>query len=192
MATSVRRLGGKKLQPSLKAKSTVIVTGDKHVCHFLSSDKSCPLLWDWGPSRIGTVVSEDLERSEVDCGLVHHRHRGPDGGQGGHVLPLAGDDDAVDDGDDNVLIFTGPHLLDKPQNGEPSSLVESGWLVPSQRETVFNNRYNTENKGDHSPPKLLYLFFKSHLEKYDWYRASQKTFQWLSLSLWMHLSFQRG
>ena len=68
-------------------------------------------------------------------------------------------------GDDNILLFAGPHLLDKPQNGEPSSPVESGWLVPSQRETVFNNRYNTENKGDHSPPKLLYLFFESHLEK---------------------------
>ena len=60
-------------------------------------------------------------------------------------------------GDDNVLLFAGSHLLDKPQNGEPYSSwggglgpVESGWLVPNQRETVFNNRYNTENKGDRS------------------------------------------
>ena len=49
----------------------------------------------------------------------------------------------------NVLPSAGPQLLDKPENGEPSSsFLERGWPGLSQRETVFNNRYNTENKGD--------------------------------------------
>lgn len=49
----------------------------------------------------------------------------------------------------HVLPSAGPQLLDKPENGEPSSsFLERGWPGLSQRETVFNNRYNTENKGD--------------------------------------------
>ena len=57
----------------------------------------------------------------------------------GYVLPSAGPH----------LLFSGPQLLDKPENREPSSsFLERGWSGLSQRETVFNNRYNTENKGD--------------------------------------------
>ena len=111
--------------------------------NFSSIDQSCPFLRDWGASRPTTVVSEDLGRTKADGRLVHNGQRGPDGRPGGHVLPLAGkddddDDDDDDDGDDyddgdhydddvlSLLILAGPHLLDKPQNREPSSPVERG------------------------------------------------------------------
>merc|ERR1711928_264595 len=70
----------------------------------------------------------------VDGGLGHYRHWGIEGGQSWFLFS-----------------FAGSLLLDQPQNRERSSLIEkSGRRVPSQREreTVFNNRYNTENKRD--------------------------------------------
>ena len=53
--------------------------------------------------------------------------------------------------------FAGPHLLDKPENGKPSSCLERGRPALSQRETVFNNRYNTDNKGDPLCNKMFVL-----------------------------------
>ena len=105
-------------------------------------DQGCPLLWDRGPFWFRTVVAKDLERADVDSSLDHDRHWWSDRGSGGHVFTLSGDGDGDSDGDGDgdILSLSGPHLLDKPQNEKHSTLIESGWHVLNQTQSVFNNR----------------------------------------------------